>query len=174
MSNKRRKLMFGFVATSLVPHLPSKWSTPVVNSVITPAHAQTSGVSTLCADGVSTWLMSDYVENGVSFTQGSPQSQVEITVSGTSVGLVTDWFVINGNNSDTSRGRVTDQGSINLNTGAVSTNPSGSPESSPTHGGVINLANNLAQSFTLDCSSNSDIIVSANGGLYRFRLSRVS
>jgi len=117
--------------------------------------------------------MSDYIENSVAFTQGSPQSEVQIMVLGNVVTMTTDWFVINSNTSAESRGRVIDQGVINLNTGSVSTNPSGSPIASPTHGGVSNLVNNLAQSFTLDCSASSDFIVSADNGLYSFRLSRV-
>ena len=105
MSSRRRKFIFGLAAPSFVPHLPSKWSAPAINSVVTLAHAQTSCVNSLCADGVSTWLMSDYVENGVAFAQGEPQSQLETIVSGMSISVVTD------------------HGSIDLSTGAVGTNP---------------------------------------------------
>ncbi|MBX2849946.1 MAG: hypothetical protein KTR16_16595 [Acidiferrobacterales bacterium] len=170
----RRTFVLGLAASSSLPYVPSKWSKPIINSVVSPAHAQTSDLTTLCADGTSLWLMSDYVENGMTFTQGNPQSQVEITVSGTSVSLVTDWFVLNDSSSASSRGRVTDQGSIDLTTGEVSTNPTGNPVDSPTHGAVTNLSNNLEQSFVFNCSSNSDVIVSESGGLYSFRLSRIS
>jgi len=170
---KRRRFILQTTAITTAASTSSQWLKPTINSIFTPAHAQTSA-SSLCQDGTSTWLISDYIENGTAFTQGSPQSQVEITISGTSITLITDWFVINSNTSAVSRGRVTDQGTLNLTTGSASTNPTGSPATSPTHGGVTNLANSLAQSFTLDCSTSGDFTVSSSGGVYTFRLSRVS
>lgn len=170
---KRRRFILQTAAIATATSTSSQWVKPTINSVLTPAHAQTSAL-TLCQDGTSTWLMSDYIENGVSFTQGSPQSQVEITISGTTVTVVTDWFVINSNTNAASRGRVTDQGVANLTTGAVNTSPIGSPATSPTHGGVTNLANNLTQSFTLDCTASNDFTVTSSGGIYSFRLSRIN
>lgn len=172
MSNlsKRRQFLVKTSAIAAILPVSTYWSKPVLKSVITPAHAQTSVFEAVCQDGSSLWLMSDYIENGVAFDQGSPQSQVQMTISGTAINLTTDWNITNG--GTISRGRVTDQGSIDLTTGFVSTNPSGSPIPSPTHGGVTNLANNLPQTFTLDCANSNDVIVSA-GNIYQFRLSRI-
>lgn len=118
--------------------------------------------------------MSDYQENGVQFNQGSPQSQVEITISGSQIDLVTDWCVINSDTNSESRGRVTDSGSVNLNSGEASSTPVGNPVASPTHGAVQNLANNLAQTFTLDCAGSGSFLVRDTSNIYSFRLTRVS
>ncbi|MGH1543502.1 MAG: hypothetical protein ACRBHB_24095 [Arenicella sp.] len=171
--NKKNKRRHFFLQTAAIATVTgNQWLKPSINAVLTPAHAQTSAF--LCQDGSSTWLMSDYVENGIAFNQGSPQSQVEIIISGTNINMITDWFVTNSNTSSVSRGRVTDQGMINLTTGAVSTNPTASPVTSPSHGGVTNLANNLAQSFVLDCANSGDILISSSGGIYSYRLTRIS
>ncbi len=170
----RRKLLSAFGATTIVA-MPLRWLTPVVSSIALPAHAQTSmPLSGLCIDGVSTWSMSEYQENGVSFNQGNPQSTVEITISGTQITLVTDVFVINSSTSSESRGRVTDVGTIDLNTGEASTSPTGSPVASPTHGGVSNLANNLDQTFTLDCDNSNSFVVQDTSSIYSFRLTRIT
>ncbi len=170
----RRKLLTRVGAAGMVI-IPSRWIAPVVSSVALPVHAQTSTpFSSLCVDGVSTWLVSEYQENGVSFSQGSPQSIVEITISGNQINLVSDLFVINSSTSAQSRGRVMDTGTIDLSTGQATTSPSGTPVSSPTHGGVTNLANNLNQTFTLDCASNNSFIVQDTSNIYSFRLTRVS
>ena len=118
--------------------------------------------------------MSDYIENGTTFNQGSPQSQVEFAISGTVISMTIDFFIINASTSVSTRGRITAEGLIDLNTGQASTEPTGSPVESPTHGGVTNLANNLAQSFSLDCSTDSDVVVTSNNGIYSYRLTRVS
>ncbi len=146
----------------------------MLNAVVSPAHAQTSGPDMLCVDGTSTWLMTEYQENGVSFNQGDPQSQVQITITGNDIRLVTDWCIISTDTDATSRGRVTDEGTVDLTTGAASTNPVGSPQTSPTHGEVVNLANNLAQSFTLDCANSNSFVVRDDGDVYSFRLTRIS
>jgi len=171
--NKRRLFALSAVSASALVSAPRKWTAPIVNSVILPAHAQTSVFSGLCADGTSTWLMSEYQESGVSFTQGSPQSRVEITISGNQIDLVTDWFVVNSNSNAVSRGRVTDAGTISLSSGSATTSPTGSPTASPTHGGVQNLANNLSQTFTLDCTNSASFVVQGASNLYSFRLTRV-
>lgn len=152
--------------------LPNTWVKPVINAVVLPAHAQTSLFDALCADGISTWLMTDYQENGVNFDQGSPQSQVQITIAGNQITLVTDWCVINSESNSQSRGRVTDSGTVDLTTGVAATSPTGNPVPSPTHGGVINLANNLTQSFTLDCMNSNRFTVQDTTNVYRFTLTR--
>lgn len=167
----RRSITIGLLSAVC---LPDKWLRPVITSVILPAHAQTSTLDPLCMDGTSTWLMSDYQENGVQFNQGSPQSQVEITISGSQIDLVTDWCVINSDTNSESRGRVTDSGSVNLNSGEASSTPVGNPVASPTHGAVQNLANNLAQTFTLDCAGSGSFLVRDTSNIYSFRLTRVS
>jgi hypothetical protein len=153
--------------------LPSQWSSPLINVVALPAHAQTSTLQGLCEGGVSTWIMSEYQENGVDFDQGNPQTQVQISITDNQISLVTDWFVINSNTSAESRGRVTDVGTIDLSTGQSSTSPSGSPVVSPTHGGVTNLANSLNQTFTLDCANSGSFVVRDTSNVYSFRLTRV-
>lgn len=171
-NTSRRKILTALGSSSLFA-MPSRWLTPVISSMALPVHAQTSmSPPALCADGVSTWLMSDYQEAGVSFTQGTPQSQVQITVSGAQISMITDWFVINSNTSVESRGRVTDVGTIDLSTGQTSTSPSGSPVASPTHGGVTNLANSLNQTFTLDCANSGSFVVQDTSNVYSFRLTR--
>lgn len=163
----------GSAALVVLPHrLPRKWSKPLTNSVITPAHAQTSEPDNLCVDGTSVWLMSDYQETGTAFTQGSPQSQVTITITGNQIDLTTDWFVINSTSNAASRGRVTDTGTIDLTTGEAATSPTGSPTASPTHGAVENLANNLPQTFSLDCLTGNSFTVQDSSGVYSFRLTR--
>ena len=44
ISRQRRKLLLAFGTTGIVAAgmAPKKWSTPVINSVVLPAHAQTS------------------------------------------------------------------------------------------------------------------------------------
>jgi len=170
----RRKLLSRFSAATLIA-MPSRWLAPAVSSIVLPAHAQTSmPLSALCIDGVSTWLMSEYQESGVGFNQGTPQSTVEITISGTQITLVTDVFVINSSTSSESRGRVTDVGTIDLSTGQASTSPIGNPVSSPTHGGVTNLVNNLDQTFTLDCDNSNSFVIQDTASIYSFRLTRIS
>lgn len=170
----RRAVTVGLLAGVGAAHVPGKWVTPVINSLVLPAHGQTSAFPNLCADGTSTWLMSDYEENGTSFNQGTPQSQVEITISGTQINLITDWCVINSVSNSQSRGRVTDSGTVNLITGAATTSPTGSPTVSPTHGGVVNLANNLAQTFILDCADSDSFVVQGASNIYSFRLTRTN
>lgn len=170
--SKRKTISLLGISSFLV--FPSQWRTPVINSIVLPAHAQTSMSPALCADGVSTWLMSDYQENGVSFDQGTPQSQVEINIVGNQINLTTDWFVINSATSSVSRGRVTDSGSIDLSTGVATTSPTGTPVDSPTHGVLTNLANSLDQTFTLDCAGGGSFVVQDSSNIYSFRLTRAS
>ena len=170
-SRARRRAALTIAGLAGISSLPQSWKKPIINNVILPAHAQTSTTS-LCSDGSSRWLMSEYQENGVDFDQGSPQSEVAITISGNQIDLVTDWFIINTTDSSSSRGRVTDSGTIDLSTGQATTSPAGSPMPSPSHGGVTNLANNLTQSFTLDCLSGNSFVVTGAANAYRFRLTR--
>jgi hypothetical protein len=174
ISDKKRERRAIISLAALGGISSGSWVKPIVNAVVMPAHAQTSAPVSLCQDGISTWVMSDYIENGIAFDQGSPPSQVQITISGSSVNLVVDWYVINSSTSVASRGRVTDSGIIDLVTGAATTSPTNSPTLSPTHGGVENLANNLSQSFNVDCSAGADFLVTSDSGIYSFRLSRVA
>lgn len=174
VNDKSRRNLLSTLGGSTLLALPAKWLTPVVSGVVLPAHAQTSLAPELCADGVSIWLMSDYEENGVSFDQGTPQSQIEITIVGNQISLTTDWFITNSVTSSVSRGRVTDSGTIDLATGAATTSPTGTPVVSPTHGGITNLANNLDQTFTLDCVDGDSFVVQDTSNIYRFQLTRAS
>ncbi len=174
---RRKLLKQGFLGATLAISLPEKWTRPVLNSVLLPVHAQTSvsptSSPTPCQNGVSRWLLSNYVENGVAYIQGSPQSTVEITINGADLTMVTDWFIINSLTNVETRGRIVDTGVIDLTTGEVMTTVSVIVGASPTHGGPLNIDNIPPLIFNLGCNGTSSVIVNDTRGLLSFELTQV-
>lgn len=129
----RRRLLkavtAGIGGATILPHLPSSWSRPVVESVVLPAHAQSTGVTTFaitsCSIESATDTGTDAVDIAFSFTLSRSDGQpfpagftmdVDFTFSpsGTTVGVLGNSpggeFSLDGSNTYSATETVTASG----------------------------------------------------------------